>query len=207
MRAIYLVLFVMLLASCKKDELQQGENNLFFAKFQIGNDTVYYEDGEENYGNGPGIRTYEDSLGRLHSEYTVFQRSALTPDYNRNVIGIQMVKFLTDTLFPSYNFSFSLFDEGTYGFGSYNLDSSTTAGIDGVVFFYVDNDSVTWSSDVQYGTQETWSDFAITSHKAVDEVQFGAKTQGTFNCRVFDGSGAHLDLRNGKFHARTIYPQ
>jgi len=207
MRAIYLVLFVMLLASCKKDELQQGENNLFFAKFQIGNDTVYYEDGEENYGNGPGIRTYEDSLGRLHSEYTVFQRSALTPDYNRNVIGIQMVKFLTDTLFPSYNFSFSLFDEGTYGFGSYNLDSSTTAGIDGVVFFYVDNDSVTWSSDVQYGTQETWSDFAITSHKAVDEVQFGAKTQGTFNCRVFDGSGAHLDLRNGKFHARTVYPQ
>ncbi len=207
MRAIYLVLFVMLLASCKKDELQQGENNLFFAKFQIGNDTVYYEDGEENYGNGPGIRTYEDSLGRLHSEYTVFQRSALTPDYNRNVIGIQMVKFLTDTLFPSYNFSFSLFDEGTYGFGSYNLDSSTTAGIDGVVFFYVDNDSVTWSSDVQYGTQETWSDFAITSHKAVEEVQFGAKTQGTFNCRVFDGSGAHLDLRNGKFHARTIYPQ
>ncbi len=207
MRAIYLVLFVMLLASCKKDELQQGENNLFFAKFQIGNDTVYYEDGEENYGNGPGIRTYEDSLGRLHSEYTVFQRSALTPDYNRNVIGIQMVKFLTDTLFPSYNFSFSLFDEGTYGFGSYNLDSSTTTGIDGVVFFYVDNDSVTWSSDVQYGTQETWSDFAITSHKAVEEVQFGAKTQGTFNCRVFDGSGAHLDLRNGKFHARTIYPQ
>ena len=206
MRAIYFILFVIALSSCKKEELQQGENNLFFVEFQIGNDTVYYEDGEENYGNGPGIRTYEDSLGRLHSEYTVFKRSALTPNHTRNILGIQMVKFLTDTLFPSYNVSFSLFDEGTYGYGSYNLDS-TTAGIDGTVFFYVDNDSVTWSSDVQYGMQESWADFEITSHEAVDESLFGAKTKGTFNCRVFNGSGEYLDLRHGKFHARTIYPQ
>lgn len=206
MRAIYFILFVIVLSSCKKEELQQGENNLFFVEFQIGNDTVYYEDGEENYGNGPGIRTYEDSLGRLHSEYTLFKRSVLTPDHDRNILGIQMVKFLTDTLFPSYNVSFSLFNEGTYGYGSYNLDS-TTAGIDGAIFFYVDNDSVTWSSDVQYGTQESWADFEITSHEVVEEILFGAKTKGTFNCRVFNGSGEHLDLRHGKFHARTIYPQ
>jgi hypothetical protein len=206
MRAIYFALFVTILCSCKKEELQKGEDNLFYVEFQIGNDTIYYEDGEENYGNGPGIRTYEDSLGRLHSQYTVFQRSAQTPDYTRNVLGIQVVKFLTDTLFPSYNVSYSLFDEGTYGYGSYNLDS-TTAGIDGAIFLYVDNDSVTWSSDVQYGTQESWANFEITSHKAVDEMQFGAKTKGTFNCRVFNDSGGHLDLRNGRFHARTIYPQ
>ena len=206
MRAVFLALSVILFVACKKEPLQPGEDNLFFVEFQIGNDTIYYEDGEENYGNGPGIRTYEDSIGRLHSQFTTFQRSPLTPGYYKNTVSIQMVKFLTDTVFPPYNVSFSLFNEGVYGYGSYTLDS-TTAGIDGAVVYYVDNDSVTWSSGVQYGDQENWADFEITSHNAVDEILFGAKTKGTFNCRVFNGSGGYLDLRNGRFHARTIYPQ
>jgi hypothetical protein len=60
-------------------------------------------------------------------------------------------------------------------------------------------------SDRLYGEQQGWANFEISSHKAVEETLFGGKTKGTFNCLVFDGSGGSRELRNGNFHARTIF--
>jgi len=206
MRPILFVLIVLLAASCKKDELTKGEDNLFFVEFFKNGDTTRFEDGVDNYGDGPGIRTYEDSIGRLYTEFTKYITNPLDSTHGRNTLKIQMVKFLTDTLFPTYEVSFSLFDKGVYDYGSYTLDS-TTGGINGVVIEYVDNDSLLWTTDRRIGVQENWANFEITSHNAVDEELFGAKTKGTFSCRVFDGLGSHIDLQNGRFHARTIYQQ
>jgi hypothetical protein len=75
------------------------------------------------------------------------------------------------------------------------------------VVTYTDEAGKIWSSDQLYGTQESWASFEITDHRAVDQGQFGAKTKGSFECRVFDGLGEHLDLRNGSFHARTIFQE
>lgn len=202
---ILLLFVVVLAASCNtKDEIPQGEDNLFFVEFVIGNDTVRYEDGVNNYGNGPGISTYEDSVGRLHSEFSTFIKSALDSTYERNIFTVQMVKFLTDTSYPSPTTAFSFFDVGSYDYGAYDLDSSR-AGIDGAVINYTDQNGKIWTSDQQAGQQESWANFAITEHKAIADDQFGAKTKGTFNCRVFDGLGGSLDLKNGRFHARTIF--
>jgi hypothetical protein len=99
-----------------------------------------------------------------------------------------------------------LFDVGAYEYGSWSEDSTAT-GVDGVVITYTDENEKIWSSDRLYGEQEPWADFEIASHKASGDEQFGAKTKGTFNCRVFDGMGGFKDLRNGSFHARTIYPE
>lgn len=206
MRLIPFVLMLLLTVSCKKDDPIKGEDNLFFVEFVQNGDTTRFEDGVNDYGNGPGIRSYEDSIGRLHSEFTKFITNPLDSTHGRNALQIQMVKFLTDTLFPNYETSFSLFDKGIYNYGSYTLDS-TRGGIDGVVIEYTDNDSVVWTTDRRFGVQENWATFEITSHQAVDEDLFGAKTKGTFNCRVFDEDDNHLDLMNGSFHARTIYPQ
>ncbi|MBI1286706.1 MAG: hypothetical protein GC178_03925 [Flavobacteriales bacterium] len=196
------------IASCNKDDEnpQNGDPTAFYVEFTADGTTIRYENGVDDYGNGPGISTYEDSIGRLHSEFTTFIKSALDSDYLKNNFTIQMVKFFSDTLMPPYSASFAMFDVGTYGYGSYTLDSST-AGIDGVVISYIDSDSTFWSSDVRNGSQESWANFEITSHKASGETQFGGKTQGTFNCRVFNANGEHLDLMNGSFYARTIYPQ
>ena len=206
-KLIGLACIALVVVACNQDDKPQiGEDNLFFVGFEVENDTIYFEDGVNNYGNGPGIDTYEDSVGRLHSQFTTFIRSALDSNYTSNILTVQMVKFLTDTLFPSYNTSYLLFDEGTYNYGSWNEDS-TSAGIDGAVITYTDSNEKTWSSNQLYGNQENWASFEITSHKPVEGLQFGAKTKGNFNCLVFDGLGGYLDLRNGQFHARTIYQQ
>jgi len=202
--AVVIIATVVYFSSCNtKEELPPGEDNLFFVEFVIGSDTIYYEDGEDNYGNGPGVQSDSDSIGRLHSQYSTFIRSALSPNFEDNTFSIQMVKFFTDTSWPSYNTEFLLFDEGNYEYGSWNSDS-THLGMDGVVFTYTDNDSKVWSSDTLYGQQEGTEIFTIIDHKAVDVAVFGAKTKGIFRCRVFDGLGGFLDLESGSFHARTI---
>ena len=206
MRLIAFAVVLMMVVSCKKENLPKGEDNLFFVEFAKNGVDTRFEDGVDEYGNGPGIRTYEDSVGRLHSEFTRFITNPLDSAHGRNTLTIQMVKFLTDTLMPTYEVSLSLFDKGAYNYGSFTLDS-TRGGIDGVVIEYVDNDSVVWTSDRRIGMQENWASFEVTSHQAVDENLFGAKTKGTFNCRVFDGQNNHLDLTAGSFHARTTYLQ
>jgi hypothetical protein len=179
-------------------------DNRFYVEFTADGEEVLYEDGQNNYGNGPGIESYPDSAGRLHSQFTTFIRSALDPNYDTNILTIQMVSYWPDTIWVLYNTSFLMFDEGTYDYGSWNEDS-TYFGINGAVITFTDGNGKIWSSDQLYGTQESWSNFEITDHKAVDETQYGAKTKGTFECRVFDGQGESIDLRNGNFHARTIF--
>ncbi len=201
------IVLLLAVASCNtKTETPTPEDNDFFVAFEANGTSLHYDDGVDNYGNGPGIDSYPDSAGRLHSQFTTFIRSALDPEYENDILTIQMVRFFADSSLVSYNTSFLMFDEATYGYGSWNEDS-TYLGMDGAVITYTDSEGKIWSSDQLYGTQESWADFEITEHKAVDESQFGAKTKGTFNCRVFDGQGGHTDLRNGTFHARTIFQQ
>ena len=192
-------------SSCNtKTELPPPVDNYFFIQFEADGTGILYEDGIDNYGNGPGIDSYPDSAGRLHSQFTTYIKSALDPDYENNILSIQMVKFLQDSSSVSYNTSFLMFDEGNYGYGSWSEDS-THLGIDGAVMIYTDENGKVWSSDQLYGTQETWANFEINDHLAIADSQFGAKTKGTFNCRLFDGQGGQIDLRNGSFHARTIF--
>ena len=204
MRPVYLILLSLSLFSCKKGELPNGEDNLFFAQFDKNEALIRFEDGVAGYGNGPGISTYEDSVGRLHSEFSLFITNPLDSNYGLNTLKIQMVKFLADTLYPSYEVSLAMFDQGAYNYGLYTLDS-TRGGIDGIIIQYVDADSVLWTTDKRMGEQESWANFEVSSNNPVEEDLFGAKTKGSFNCRVFDGESNYLDLTNGTFHARTVY--
>lgn len=189
---------------CKSDDAAIDPPTQYEVSFTVGSDTVSYVDGEANYGNGPGIHTYADSVGRLHSQYTTYIRSALDPSFETEILTIQSVRYFSDTLMPDYNSEFMLFATGQYGFGAYNEERSNL-GTDGIIITYTDADGKIWSSDVQFGTQESWAQAEITAHLAVDVPQFGATTKGRFDCRVFDGTGEHLDLRNGTFTARTIF--
>ncbi len=194
---------VLQMSSCNTDNDPFVEDNLFFVEFVIDGDTIRYEDGEGNYGNGPGVESFKDSFGRNHKQLTLFIRNSFFPNYEDDNLSIQMVKFFSDTVSPSYNTEFLLFDEGQYAFGSWNGDT-TNLGTDGVVITYSDSDGKVWSSDQAFGQQQGTETFEITSHLAADVNLFGAKTKGTFNCRLFDGLGGYLDLTNGQFHARTI---
>lgn len=204
MRPLLFILLLFFAASCTKTELPKGEDNLFFVQFAKNGDTIRFEDGVDNYGNGPGVASYEDSVGRLHSELTVFVTNPADTGFGLNTLSIQMVKFFNDTRYPALETSQAMFNSGSYDFGLYTLDSSR-AGIDGVVIQYVDADSTIWTTDTRLGQQESWANFQISSNTEISNKQFGAKTKGTFNCRVFDGNNNYLDLTEGSFHARTVY--
>ena len=195
------------IAGCDtKTESPIPVDNDFFVSFEVNGTEILYDDGVSNYGNGPGIESYPDSAGRLHSQFTTFIRSALDPDYENDILTIQMVKFFSDSSQIAYGTSFLMFEEGMYNYGSWNEDC-TYLGVDGAVITYTDNTGKTWSSDQLYGMQESWSNFEITEHRAEDESLFGAKTKGNFECKVFDGLGNQIELRNGTFHARTIFQE
>lgn len=179
-------------------------DNTIFVEFVIGSDTLRFEDSVNDYGNGPGYNSYYDRHGRLHGQFTTFGRNPAEPENLKSVLSIQVVKFFTDTLPPPYSSEFQMFAPGTLGFGSYNTDS-TNVGIDGAIIAYTDADGKDWSSDLLFGSQPGNSNFTISSHNAIDNPLFGALTRGTFHCTVFDGFGTALELKGGRFHARTIY--
>lgn len=201
--------FTFFFSACENEDDDDDNtpvNNSIFVEFIIDNDTVRYQDAVDGYGNGPGFDTYSDRHGTLHKVFSTFGRNYGPEDTARSVLSIQIVKFLEDTLPPSFSTAFQFFALGNLGFGSYNTDS-TNVGVDGAVISYTDENGKDWSSDLLFGTQPSSSAFAINSHTAIDDPLFGAKTRGTFHCTVFDGLGGSLELKAGKFHARTIFKQ
>ena len=207
-RGILSVLVVAILSatisSCKKDKDTFTPPEPFFVSFEIDGAEIRYEDGENNYGNGPGINWYPDSLGILYSQLTTFIRSSFDPNYVNDILTIQMAEYVFDSVPPTYNESIQLFAEGTYAYGGWS-DVATNLGVDGAILTYTDSNGRIWTSDSRGGDQENWASFEITDHATVEQQQYGARTKGTFECRVYDGTGNHLDLRNGSFYARTIF--
>ena len=144
---IVLIAVLAIVAGCNTKTEVPGSDNYFFIEFDADGSSIKYEDGVDNYGNGPGINSYPSSASRLHSQFTTYVRNALHPGTEDKI----------------------------------------------------------WSSDKFYGEQLGWAHFELSSHKAVEETLFGGKTKGTFNYLVIDDSGVSLELRNGNFHARTIF--
>lgn len=192
------------ISSCKKGGNTFTPPEPFYVSFEIDSMETRYEDSENNYGNGPGINWYPDSVGILYSQSTSFLRAPIITNYENDVLTIEMVKYYFDSVPPAYNEAFQLYLEGNYGYGGWS-DVATNMGVDGAIITYTDSNGRIWTSDSRAGTQEAWATYQITEHTAVEEIQFGAKTKGRFDCRVYDGTGNHLDLRNGSFYARTIY--
>ena len=176
----------------------------FGITFTIDTVQVTYLDGENFYGNAVGINWYPDTVGILYSQSTSFLRAPVVPNYENNILTIETVKYYYDSVPPSYNEAFQLFSEGNYPYGGWS-DVATDLGVDGIIITYTDADGLVWTTDKRAGEQESWSTFTISDHAAVTEQPFCAETQGTFDCRVFDGLGNSLDLRNGSFKARTVY--
>lgn len=178
----------------------------FLVSFEIDTIETIYEDGEDFYGNAIGINWYPDSMGILYSQSTSFLRAPVVPNYEDDVLTIEMVKYYSDSVPPTYNEAFQLFSDGTYNYGGWS-DVFTNLGVDGVIVTYTDSDGRVWTSDKRAGEQESWATFEISEHTAVENEPYGAETRGTFNCRVYDGVGGQLDLTNGRFYARTMYQQ
>jgi hypothetical protein len=200
------LMFAVLIAGCNQDdEPIIPEDTDFYVSFLVDGVQTRFENGVNDYGNGPGRVSYLDGVGPLNSQFTFFSTSSENPSFGRNTFKIQMVEVKSDSITPTYQETYQLFSEGIYDFGA-TIEDSITGGTNGVVIEFVDADSVVWTTDSKLNPQEGWANFEITSHEESGSDLFGAKTTGTFNCRVFNG-GNHLDLMNGTFRARTVFKE
>jgi hypothetical protein len=196
----------LVLGSCnQEDDPIIPEDTDFFVSFEINGTAIRFENGVDDYGNGPGRVSYLDGVGPLNSQFTLYSTSLEDPNFGKNTFKIQMVEVKPDSISPTYQETYQLFTEGSYDYGS-TIEDSITGGINGVVIEYVDADSTVWTSDAKIDMQENWADFEITSHEDSGSDLFGGKTSGTFNCRVFN-NGNHLDLTSGMFRARTVFKE
>ena len=196
----------LLLGSCnQEDDPIIPEDTDFYVSFEIDGTEIRFENGVDDYGNGPGRVSYLDGVGPLNSQFTLYSTSLEDPNFGKNTFKIQMVEVKPDSISPTYQETYQLFAEGNYDYGS-TIEDSVTGGINGVVIEYVDADSTVWTSDAKIDMQENWADFEINSHEDSVSDLFGGKTSGTFSCRVFNNEN-HLDLTNGIFRARTVFKE
>jgi uncharacterized protein YceK len=76
---------------------------------------------------------------------------------------------------------------------------------DGVVIEYVDPSAHYWVSDLGSADQ-SGSAFVVTQFDSAIDLFTSAhyKTKATFNCNLYDSSGASMKLTNGKFGGYTV---
>ena len=94
--------------------------------------------------------------------------------------------------------------KGNMSFGSIAKET------DGIEIRWTDADGKSWSTAYGSGNQDN-SDITITEKVTIEYPSnlIGSRPlfriQGTFNCRLYDGSGNSIDVTNGKFSLLAIY--
>jgi len=83
-------------------------------------------------------------------------------------------------------------------YNNYKLDTY------GAKIFYYDNNSVEWSTDLGSANQ-TGSTFNITEHIANTDGYSQHISKATFNCKLYNSTGASMTLTNGLCRGRTVY--
>lgn len=194
------ILAVIMVAGCKKEDPPEDNNTPYFVEFFVNGDMIRYEDGENDYGNSLGRKIETEAGLKAYSEYTFYSRDQSDPDYLNSSIGIEMIEIYDHE--PEYTEIFSSWSEGSKNYGMWQGDSIPLME-PGVMITYRDSTGKIWSSGTLFGHQNG-STFNITSHKAVNDPQFKAESEGDFNCNLHDGSGNVLTVTQGTFKARTI---
>lgn len=197
---ISVVVFVSSLFGCKEEDPPGVPNIPYFIEFAVNGDVIRYEDGSNDYGNSLGRKVETESGIRAYSEYTFYSIDPSDPDYLNSSIGIELITIYDHV--PTYPEVFASWGIGSRNFGMWEGDSIALME-PGVMITYRDSTGKIWSSGTLFGSQDG-SDFEVTSHKAVDDNQYKAESEGEFNCLLHDGSGNMLTLTNGTFKARTI---
>lgn len=199
----YLIPFILagvLLASCKKEDPPEVNNTPYFVEFYVNGEVVRYEDGENEYGNSLGRKIETEAGLKAYSEYTFYSRDQTDPDYLNSSIGIEMITIYDHE--PEYTEIFGSWTSGDRDYGMWEGDSIPLME-PGVMLTYRDSTGKIWSSGTLFGPQNG-STFEITSHRAVNDNQYKAESEGAFNCLLHDGSGNVLTITQGTFKARTI---
>lgn len=202
MRAIknlFLVVTVLVAISCKKDSSTTSNSNFpYYFKATINGAAVKYEANDLNTRFSCGYSQDESSL--WPDDFDIYQGTLISDDQDptKNAIVVQVLKYFNHE--PSSAEKSAMIKLGNYPYGYGNVSSST---VDGADIEYVDANGVAWLS--QFGSQ-TGSTFTITELIDNPDHTSGKIFTATFNCKLYDGNGASIQVANGKIRGKVLPP-
>lgn len=158
-----------------------------------------------SYGIGEAFQSSgRDAVKR--AGYIEIQKSAFVKILFPSLLGDTTYKTLTIgfvKVFPSQPFDSDL--DAMVTRGSMNFGSELKEE-DGVVIQWTDLNGTLWSSDL--GTAEqNGSAFTVASHTLNQPTQTTNSqytTKGTFSCKLYDGKGNSIDVKDGVFSLHTV---
>lgn len=205
--AITAIIVVSGISSCKKEESAPAPtpvtttppiptSNLYF-QATINGTAVAFQDGVGGYGAGGGSESGSEPSGWQEGQSSMVTKAFFT----QNLGGFHIMKVFTYE--PSITQIESMFAVQSYPYGKLS-PSSNVDGTDGARVFYHDNDGVEWTTDLGTADQ-TGSTFNITEH-IVNEAGYSHRiSKVTFNCTLYNSTGASMVLTNGVYRGRTVY--
>jgi hypothetical protein len=187
-----------LFASCKKENSSPAESDYpYYFSANINGANIKFEADDLLSTYGCGTSAPSSSSGFHHDIYegTVIQ-NPLQPA--KSSIYVHILKYFNDE--PDQAQRIAMFTLGNYGYGVSNTSPST---VNGATVDYVDADGKSWST--QDGSQ-TGSTFTITELSDNDDFTAVKLFKATFNCKLYDGSGNSVELKNGVIKGKAIFP-
>lgn len=206
--AITAIIVVTGISSCKKEESTPTPtpttttnppvptSNLYF-QATINGTAVSFQDGVGGYGAGGGSESGSEPSGWQEGQSSMVTKAFST----QNLGGIHIMKAFVYE--PSITQIESMFAVQSYPYGKLS-PSTNIDGEDGARVFYYDNSGVEWTTDLGTADQ-TGSTFSITEH-IVNEAGVSHRiSKVTFNCTLYNSTGASMILTNGVYRGRTVY--
>ena len=188
------------LSSCKNGTLPSGTAPPDYGFFAlIDGDTVsIYSDGVF-ISSGSSWSTSDDSLSNewLEGGSSMFQFGQVEQ------AGLTIQKSFVDGYDPGIDDLDAMYSVGSYDWGRFPTGFNDY-GVAGAVVYYVDEAGTSWRSDG--GTQTASSFFRITKLSTqTDASQFADKIlEASFQCTLYDGQGASVQLTNGSAKLNAV---
>ena len=188
---------VLIATSCKKDS-SSNNNFPYYFTATINGAAVKYEanDVDSHYGCG----FTQDESSTFPSDYDIYQGTLISDNQqpSKNAIYVQVLKYFDHE--PGNDEKSAMIQLGNYPYGYGTVSTSTINGAD---IEYDDANGVAWLS--QFGSQ-TGSSFTITELVNNPDGTSGKIFTANFTCKLYDGSGASIQVTNAKIRGKVLTP-
>lgn len=200
-KKLLLVLAItLLLFNCSKDDNKDEETSDFditseyyFAAI-IDGEKVLFQHGIDGHFNAISSGGCTTPAGVQQEQGMVFMKAFVPKNYG----SVILLKSFTD--WPSKCSELEqMFHTGSYNFGvGCGMDGKIEK--DGVVIQYIDNDGVSWTSDLSPSTQ-AGNSFKITEYKDFATPTTSKIMKAIFNCTLYDANGNSKELTKGEIRS------
>ncbi len=193
-----IVLFALLLSCSKNNDSLNEDKYPYYFTATINGSAVKYEANDIDSEDGCGISAPSSST--IPSDYDIYQGTFFIHGFEltKNVIYVHILKYFTHD--PSGSEILGMLHLGVYPYGVSDVSSST---INGASIDYTDANGKGWSSEA--GPQ-TGSSFTVNEIVDNPNGSSGKIFKASFSCKLYDASGASIEVKNAVFRGQIFNP-